>query len=505
MSKHQSPNLLNTSILARNETEVQIIDDGVEVQKLKSYGVGIDCHSRFIVICVHVRRNNKVFKYIKEFDTEWSSLVSAREWVINVIKKYSDPVPDTSKPLHYVIEATATYHMPILLAWEGNPSVINPTIAGATKRKTDVLDAERLSFHDLSNIWPESYIVPTPVQELRVLISEREHFVKLATRCSNRINNMIVRFGITSASKGSVVKNQETRALIEDLASDHPSKHEGVCPKGLPADVKQVIRREYEQYDIFTNYAAEYLDRIRAKVGSIEWETKDGTLPGSEMVRILLTTPGVGEITCFTWLAYVSTPRRFPNGKALSAYCGLDPSLKVSAGHVTSVKKRGGCRPLHNILVNSADKIMRGHSEAFGRWGYMYVQSGGKWKKATHAVARKLAIAMYYMMLTGQEFSYEKYSMVKDATVLDIPVEALPELNGDFKRYIKILQEHDLNTTGDVITSYLSCNLASINGLGRKFFTTLQDFITHQRKYREEYQKLHPESKDASLSVTVTA
>lgn len=61
-------------------------------------------------------------------------------------------VPNLIQPLHYVIEETSTYHMPILRVWGGIPSVINPMLAGTTKKKTDDLDAEHLSFHDLTGV-----------------------------------------------------------------------------------------------------------------------------------------------------------------------------------------------------------------------------------------------------------------------------------------------------------------------------------------------------------------
>ena len=485
-------------------TEVIVLeegDQGVEVQKLHSYGVGIDTHSRFIAVCVHVRRNNSVYKYQHDFNTDWDSLLSAKQWVLDTIRNCSDPLPDLRQPLHYVIEATSTYHMPILLAWEGTPSVINPMLAGATKKKTDQMDAERLSFHDLTGVWKESYVPPTEIQSLRVLIAERSHYSKLATQCSNRINNIIIRFGLTLGRGTSVTKNPDIRAIIEDLISDNPAEYRNVCPKPLPDDVKSIIRQEYENYDINSARAAEYLGMIREQVFSIDWETADGTVSGKDAVRILCTAPGVGEITSFTWLAFVGTPKRFPNAKALNAYSGLDPSLKVSAGKVTSTKKRGGCRILHSILVNSADKVVRSHSEAFGRWGYLMAQSSGKWKKATNAVARKINTALYYMLLTKSEFSYENYSLVKDAVIFDIPVEELPSLNGDFKRYIKPLRDSNINTTADMITAYLSCNLGSIRGLGRKFFITLQDFLNHQHKYQQEYQILHPNKKMSQSTV----
>lgn len=478
-----------TEVVIRSEG-----NQGIEVQVLKSYGVGIDCHSQFIAICVHVRNNQRVFKYMSEADTDWDSLVKSKDWVVDTIRKHSNPVPDLQQPLHYVIEATSTYHMPILRAWGGIPSVINPMLAGATKKKTDDLDAERLSFHDLTGVWPESYVPSNDLQELRVLIAERNHYAKLATQCSNRINNIIVRFGITVGRGTSVTKNSEVRAIVEDLASETPSFHENICPDPLPADIKTLIQQEYMLYDKYVVEADSYLSRVRHKVYSMNWETRDGTIPGSEMVRILCTTPGVGEITCFTWLAFVGTPRRFPNAKALAAYCGLDPSLKVSAGHVTSTKKRGGCRTLHAILVTSADRIIWAHSEAFGRWGFLMAKSSGKWKKATNAVGRKLCTAMHQIMLTGREFTYENYTIMKNAAIFDIPVDELPMLNPDFKRYVKILHDHDIHTTTDMVTAYLSCSLGGVKGLGRKFFVTMQDFLSHQHKYQNEYKKLHSNS-----------
>ena len=489
-----------------NEPGIEVViqsegKQGVEVQVLKSYGVGLDVHSCFIAVCVHVRSNNRVFRYSSDFDTDWNSLIAAKQWVIDTIRTHSNPVPDLRQPLHYVLEATSTYHMPILRAWGDVPSVINPMLAGATKRKTDDLDAERLSFHDLTGVWPESFVPSDNLSELRVLIAERNHYAKLATQCSNRINNIIVRFGITVGRGTSVTKSPDVRAIVEDLASDNPSTYDNLCPDPLPTEIKELIQKEYNLYDVYTAEAESYMIRVRHKVYSMNWETKDGTLPGSEMVRILCTTPGVGEITCFTWLAYIGTPRRFHNAKAIAAYCGLDPSLKVSAGKVTSTKKRGGCRVLHAILVTSADRIIRAHSEAFGRWGYLMAKSSGKWKKATNAVGRKLCTAMYHMMMSGTEFSYDNYKIMQQASIFDIPIDELPMLNPDFKRYIKILHENDIHTTADMATAYLSCSLGGTKGLGRKFFVTIQDFLQRQHYYQVEYKKLHPT--DSTVDSTV--
>lgn len=130
-------------------------------------------------------------------------------------------------------------------------------------------------------------------------------------------------------------------------------------------------------------------------------------------------------------------------------------------------------------------------------------KSSGKWKKATNAVGRKICIALYFMWLTAQNFSYENYSIVKNAVIFDIPVIDLPLLNPDFKRYIRILQENDILSTADLITAYLSCSLGEIKGLGRKFFAAMKDFLSHQHRYQADYKKLYPDSQTGEASVEI--
>ena len=255
-------------VIDNTETEIEIIDEGnkeVEVYRFQSYGCGIDTHAKTIVVSIHAVRNGKIFERHKTFATTWNSLLAAKEWALEIVRTCSDPIPDLSLPFHYTIEATATYHMPVLLAWQGKPSVINPALAGATKRKSDLLDAARLSYHDLTGIWRESFPISTEIHELRVLIAAREHFDKLATQAGNRINNIITRFGFTLGRSGSVTKKSEIRAIVEDLISDKPHEYDNVCPIPLPQSVKDVIKLEYEIYDTNERRASEYFELINTE------------------------------------------------------------------------------------------------------------------------------------------------------------------------------------------------------------------------------------------------
>ena len=466
------------------------IPEDNDAEYVKEYGIGIDCHSKFIEVCVRYRCGKLIHKAQSTFTTEWDSLVAAHDWCLKVLQAKADPVPDLTKPLHYLVESTANYHMPVCMAFEGNPTIINPTIAGATKRKTDVLDSRMLALHDQLNIWREFYMPDDNVKILRIMIAQRDRYIHDATVSGNRINNILTRFGFTVGRIGSVVKSPDIRAIVENQISDNPSAIDGLCPISIPMDVRIVLREEYEKYDFFTGQASEYKAKIFEKARSMEWETDTGTLPGSEMIRILSTAPQVGELTAIIWLARIVTPRRFRNAKALSAYCGLDPSLKVSAGKVTSTTMRSGNKALHKALNMSAHRLIRQHNEMFGIWGYNLQQQTGKKKKAANAVARKLSVAMYYMMKTGTEFTYDNYISIRNIDVFDIPVEELILINSDFKRYIRILKENGINTTVDLATAYITCSLGSCQGLGKKFFSILKDFLDHHVTYKEMYDEI---------------
>lgn len=470
-------------LLCDSETG-EVLETGTEIQYTKEYGVGLDCHSKFLQISVLVKNGPSVFEYRNQFDTDWQSVVKAKEWVVSVIENCSSPKIHITDNLHYCIESTSVYHVVVLKAWQGIPSVINPSIAGASKKKTDVLDAKMLAIHDLTGIWPSSFIPSAEVDQLRLLLAERNNFNGMSTRISNRINNSLLKFGYTVGRDGSVTKNTKVREMIEDQISDDPSDHYNVCPEGIPDNVKCVFIEEYRQYDMYRELVHDYDKRIRSMVCSMNWETADSQLSGRQMLKILCTAPGIGEQTAILWLAKIVTPRRFRNEKALAAYCSLDPSLKVSAGKVTSTVKRGGCKDLHSALCRAASNLVRRHNEPFGRWGYNIAVNSGRWKKGVSAVARKLAVALYYMSLRGEEFSYEKYRMMTEPDVIDISIEELAEKDPAFKRYVRILISNKIHTTKQMVHSYYLCDLTNMKGLGKKFYGLLKEFIRNQEKYR---------------------
>ncbi len=482
----------------RDVSSVTVIEEAVDVKDVKEYGIGLDVHKLSLWVSVRTKQNGVYLLTTAKFPTDWNSILLAKEWCYEILRAKSDVMIDPSQPLHYVIESTATYHCPICIAWGGTPSVINPTLAGAAKRKTDRLDAKRLALHDQTAVWRESYIVPPEVEALRLMIAERDRYVSEARVVSTRINNALTKFGYNLGREGSVTSNSNIRAIIENQISDSPDEIENICPIKLPMDVRLIIREEYAKHDYLKEQAERWKSKIIMKASSMQWPIAGGkTVSGAEMIAHLTTVPQIGELSAIIWLANVADPNRFRNSRALSGYCALDPTLQTSADKVSNGKKRGGRKVLHQLLCNAASQLIRRHREAFGQWGYRMYKSSDKWKKASNAVARKLCVAMYQMMMTNTDFSYESYQMMAKASSFSMPVEDLPMLNSGFSRYIRILNEHDIHDTEQMITAYLSCKLGSCRGLGQKFFTLLRDFTENQSKYHEAYKKLTEVKNDA--------
>lgn len=480
---------------------------GEEVHSAKSYGIGIDTARDFIDVTVNVIADDKCLSYYRRFDTDWNNVCFAKEWAVAIIETYSSPKVNLhndddsiNSSFHYCIESTGNYHKIVLYAWTGSPSVVNPSIAGAAKKKTDRLDSFLLATHDMTGIWQTSFLPSLEVEEIRSIIAEREYCSKMAQRISNRINSTLLRYGFTLGRDGSVTKSADIRAIVENLISDNPDySNINVCTNRIPHSVCLSIREMYQEYDKYIEKEEFYYQESLRLVEQLKWETDDGFLPGKEMIRLLTTCPGIAEKTAVLWLSQIVTPRRFHSSKALAAYCGTDPSLKISADKVVSTKLRGGNSHLHGGLCSAGSNLIRNQKEPFGRWGANIVARSNKWKKGTNAVARKLAIALYYIQKKGEPFSYDKYTMWQEANVIDISIEEFILLTPSFKRYTKILHELKITTTKALVNEYNKCTFVDKKGLGKKFFILVKDFIVNQKafvKQYEEYKNTHNVNKE---------
>lgn len=123
----------------------------------------------------------------------------------------------------------------------------------------------------------------------------------------------------------------------------------------------------------------------------------------------LAQVPGVGALTALAFVLTLDDPHRFPRSRDVGPYLGLVPRRKQSGQKDLRLGiTKAGDQLLRRLLVNCAQYILGpfGKESDLRAWGLHLVGSGGKRtkKKAAIAVARRLAVMLHRLWISGEEY-----------------------------------------------------------------------------------------------------
>jgi transposase len=119
--------------------------------------------------------------------------------------------------------------------------------------------------------------------------------------------------------------------------------------------------------------------------------------------------PGIGPITALSFILTIEDPKRFAKSRQVGAYLGLTPRKDQSGDTDKQLRiTKAGNIYLRRLLVGSAQYILGqfGPESNLREHGISIGVRGGKnaKKRATVAVARKLAVLMHRLWLTGESY-----------------------------------------------------------------------------------------------------
>jgi transposase len=128
-----------------------------------------------------------------------------------------------------------------------------------------------------------------------------------------------------------------------------------------------------------------------------------------EDVEVLRRPDGVGLLTALTFLLTVEDKRRFQKSRDVGAYFGLVPRKHQSGGSDKQLRiTKVGDAMVRRLLVSCAQRILGpfGKDSELRRFGLAMAERGGKLgkRRALVAVARKLAVLMHRLWVTGEEY-----------------------------------------------------------------------------------------------------
>ena len=125
--------------------------------------------------------------------------------------------------------------------------------------------------------------------------------------------------------------------------------------------------------------------------------------------QFLQQVPGVGPLISLTFVLTIGNPARFSKSRQVGPYLGLVPRRRDSGDNSPQLGiSKTGDAYLRQLLVNGSQYILgyRGADTDLRRWGLKHASVGGKSgrKRAVVAVARKLAVLLHRLWVTGEVF-----------------------------------------------------------------------------------------------------
>lgn len=221
--------------------------------------------------------------------------------------------------------------------------------------------------------YPEVYLAPQEVRAMRSLFRTRLLLVHLRTCVKNSVHGVLHKCGI----------------LIDDASDIFSIKGRAIL-KGL--DLDDASRKELTR-------KLQVIDDLDVHVAILKREIKRD-LVEDERAKLLLTLPGVAELTAYAILAEIGTIDRFPTARALAAYAGLLPLDNESAGKDYG-KKTGSHsnRFLKWAMLEAVSGAVRKSRRMRSLHSRVRARNKKKAGKARVAVAREL-LELAHLVLT---------------------------------------------------------------------------------------------------------
>jgi transposase len=172
----------------------------------------------------------------------------------------------------------------------------------------------------------------------------------------------------------------------------------GKLAAGLSAELREVLEPLLQEVESLNQRIQEYDERMEKIAKEVYPEA-----------ALLQQVKGVGTQIALTYVLTIEDPYRFLKSREVGCFLGLKPGRRDSGESKPqkSISKAGD-RYLRTMMVQGAHYILGpfGEDSDLRRWGLKLAQRGGKnaKKRAVVAVARKLAILLHRLWVSGEVY-----------------------------------------------------------------------------------------------------
>jgi transposase len=257
----------------------------------------------------------------------------------------------------------------------------NVRLIGESRRKDDRFDARtlaRLARIDPDLLGPVRHRSRTAQADLTV-IRARAGLVRARTSLINTARGL-------------------TKSYGERLRGCSPRKMNRELAEGLSPELQSALQPLLEEIESLSERIREYKERVQ--------QIAQERYP--EVAR-LEQVKGVGTLIALTYVLTLEDPERFRKSRDVGCYLGLRPGRRNSGQSEPQLHiSKEGDPYLRTLMVQSAHHILGpfGADSDLRRWGLKLAERGGKnaKKRAVVAVARKLAIVLHRLWVSGEAY-----------------------------------------------------------------------------------------------------
>lgn len=212
-------------------------------------------------------------------------------------------------------------------------------------------------------------------QRLRGMLRVRRSLVNSRTACLNTARGLLRSFGYR-------VPGQRPERLARALTT-------GKVPEGLCGLVAPLVATALE---------------LDEKVQALDGEVIEAGRAFPEVERFQ-EVPGIGPLVALSYVLCIEDPSRFASRRDIPSFLGLRPRMRESAerSHFGSITRHGDAE-MRRLLVQAAHGCLRSRQDTeLKRWAEQLARRIGK-KKAIVALARKLAVLLHRLWMTGEAY-----------------------------------------------------------------------------------------------------
>lgn len=247
--------------------------------------------------------------------------------------------------------------------------------------KTDANDA-----HGIAQIMRTSFFKQVTVKSLgshriRALLGARAQLVGFRTDLKNQVRSVLKTFGFMVSQ--SIEKGFE--AKVRGTTAGQPLLQKMVDP------LMEVLQTVQEQVNALDKLLGDYAEN-------------------DKICRHLMTIPGIGVVTAVAFTAAIDDPQRFRKSRSVGAYFGLT-NKRYQSGEIDYSGRISKCGDslVRSYLYEAAGSLLTRTKKwsALKSWGLRIAKRSGM-SKAKVAVARKLAVIMHQMWITGESFRWSE-------------------------------------------------------------------------------------------------